>query len=153
MQNDASSSHAAERMIDLNDLRIFAYVASLASFSMAAEALQIHKSSVSRSVMRLEAMLEAPLLQRTTRKVLLTPRGLALKEHCVDILSRIAETIGYAGHIDETPRPLVGEPMQFTTRSVSSGDANRERLRKIGSLPNNVATLGGRRRHEARPMA
>lgn len=141
-------------MIDLNDLRIFAYVASLASFSSAAEALQIHKSSVSRSVMRLEAMLEAPLLQRTTRKVLLTPRGLALKAHCVDILSRIAETIGYAGQINDAPRPLAGESMQFTTRSVSAGDANRTRLRKIGSsLPNSVATVSGRRRHEVRPMA
>ncbi|MDM0032884.1 LysR family transcriptional regulator [Variovorax sp. J22P271] len=91
-------------MIDLNDLRIFAYVASLASFSSAADALQIHKSSVSRSVSRLETMLAAPLLQRTTRKVLLTPRGMALKESCVEILSRIHETIGYAGPVNERPR-------------------------------------------------
>src|SRR3954451_19359497 len=96
MQIDVSTSHA-QPLIDLNDLRIFAYVASLASFSSAAEALQIHKSSVSRSVTRLEAMFQAPLLQRTTRKVVLTPRGLALKVHCVEILSRITETIGHVG--------------------------------------------------------
>jgi len=103
MHNDVSTSHGAGAMIDLNDLRVFAYVASLASFSSAADALQIHKSSVSRSVTRLEAMLHAPLLQRTTRKVLLTPRGAELKESCVEILSRIHETIGHVGPVNERP--------------------------------------------------
>jgi len=90
-------------MIDLNDLRIFAYVASLTSFSLAAEALQIHKSSVSRSITRLEATLETPLLQRTTRKVLLTPRGIDLKERCLELLSRIDETMRWIGGADAAP--------------------------------------------------
>ncbi|MDM0014790.1 LysR family transcriptional regulator [Variovorax sp. J22P168] len=64
MQNATGSSALAGRHIDLNDLRIFAYVGSLASFSLAADALQIHKSSVSRSISRLEALLGTPLLQR-----------------------------------------------------------------------------------------
>lgn len=80
-------------MIDLNDLRVFAYVASFASFSLAADALKIHKSSVSRSIARLETVLETPLLQRTTRKVMLTRRGAALKESCVDLLSHVNETL------------------------------------------------------------
>lgn len=113
MQNDVSSSHGAGAMIDLNDLRIFAYVASLASFSSAADALQIHKSSVSRSVTRLETMLDAPLLQRTTRKVSLTPRGRELKERCVDILSRIHETIGYVGPVDQRPTGVQGRRARF----------------------------------------
>ncbi|RZL90056.1 MAG: LysR family transcriptional regulator [Variovorax sp.] len=86
--------------MDLNDLRVFAYVASLASFSLAADALRIHKSSVSKSIARLEVTLESPLLQRTTRKVRLTQRGIELKERCVEILARINETIGYAGNVD-----------------------------------------------------
>ena len=94
MQNSIPSGHSAEKMIDLNDLRIFAYVASLTSFSSAADALQIHKSSVSRSIARLEAMLATPLLNRTTRKVLLTQRGVRMKERCMDLLARVDETIG-----------------------------------------------------------
>ena len=104
MQNGILPRQSAEKLIDLNDLRVFAYVASLASFSLAADALNIHKSSVSRSIVRLETALETSLLQRTTRKVLLTGRGIALKERCVEILSRINETIGHAGSIDQAPR-------------------------------------------------
>jgi DNA-binding transcriptional LysR family regulator len=98
MQNiSVLSTHVADKVIDLNDLRIFAYVASLASFSSAADALQIHKSSVSRSIARLETMLETPLLQRTTRKVRLTQRGVVLQEGCIDMLSRVNETMGFGG--------------------------------------------------------
>lgn len=99
MQHSVSSMPMAEKMIDLNDLRVFAYVASLYSFSLAADALQIHKSSVSRSIVRLETMLETPLLHRTTRKVLLTHRGIELRERCVELLWRVNETIGYAGGV------------------------------------------------------
>jgi DNA-binding transcriptional LysR family regulator len=93
MPRDFSSRHGAEELIDLNDLRIFAYVASLASFSLAAEALNIHKSSASRGIARLEALLGAPLIERTTRKVALTQRGIELRDRCVEILSRINETV------------------------------------------------------------
>ena len=93
MPNKILSIHAADEMIDLNDLRVFAYVASFASFSLAADALKIHKSSVSRSIARLESMLETPLIQRTTRKVELTGRGVALRERCLEIVSHVNETI------------------------------------------------------------
>ncbi|MDR6858589.1 LysR family transcriptional regulator [Variovorax guangxiensis] len=100
MRDSSHSIAPAEKMIDLNDLRVFAYVASLASFSLAADALQIHKSSVSRSIARLETILEASLLQRPTRKVLLTRRGNALKQHCEDILSLVNRITVYPGEID-----------------------------------------------------
>jgi len=97
MQKIILSRHLAQTSFDLNDLRIFAYVATLASFSSAAEALQIHKSSVSRSIARLEAMLETSLIQRTTRRVLLTPCGFELKERCIELISRVNETIDSVG--------------------------------------------------------
>jgi len=117
-------------MIDLNDLRIFAYVASLGSFSLAADALQIHKSSVSRSIARLESMLDAPLLERTTRKVVLTERGMDLKEHCVEMLARVNETIGYAGGIGDTaPQPLAARPGAGTAGVAGVGLARRRPAR------------------------
>jgi LysR family transcriptional regulator for bpeEF and oprC len=51
-------------MMDLNDLRVFERVAALRSFSAAARALELPKSSVSRSVARLETELGTRLLQR-----------------------------------------------------------------------------------------
>ncbi|MDM0108440.1 LysR family transcriptional regulator [Variovorax sp. J22R24] len=91
-------------LLDLNDLRVFAYVASLSSFSLAAEALGIHKSSVSRSIIRLEALFQTSLLNRSTRKVQLTARGAALQERCTDILNRISDSIGHVGSLAAPPQ-------------------------------------------------
>ena len=101
MQEPVREGQAMVAALDLNDLRVFACVASLASFSLAAHALNVHKSSVSRSIARLELSLESPLFQRTTRKVRLTRRGIALNARCVEILSRIDETLSYLGKIEE----------------------------------------------------
>lgn len=93
MPSKTSHLHLADRTVDLNDLRVFAYVASFASFSLAADALKIHKSSVSRSVVRLETVLAISLLERTTRKVELTRGGIALKQQTIELLSRVEETL------------------------------------------------------------
>ncbi len=61
--------------MDLDDLRVFTHVAELASFSRAAEQLGLAKGRVSTVVQRLEARLGTRLLQRTTRRVRLTPDG------------------------------------------------------------------------------
>lgn len=90
-------------MLDLNDLRVFEKVASLRSFSAAARALGLPKSSVSRGVARLEAELSTRLLQRTTREVVLTEPGSILMERCSDILARVGETIDYVGHLRSAP--------------------------------------------------
>lgn len=62
-------------VLDLNDLRVFEKVGSLRSFSAAARALAQPRSTVSRSIARLEAELGTRLVQRTTRDVALTPSG------------------------------------------------------------------------------
>jgi DNA-binding transcriptional LysR family regulator len=120
MQEHITKGQAIETALDLNDLRVFAYVASLASFSLAANALKVHKSSVSRSIARLETSLESPLLQRTTRKVRLTQRGIALNARCIEILSRISETISYVGNIEEDALGL--HPLCTGKRSRWAGD-------------------------------
>ncbi len=93
MHHSLLAAAMAQPMLDLNDLRVFAYVASLKSFSLAADELDINKSSVSRSVSRLERLLNAPLLQRTTRKVHLTRYGTALQQRCDEMLTRVNESI------------------------------------------------------------
>ena len=129
MQKIILSRHLAQTSFDLNDLRVFAYVATLASFSSAAEALQIHKSSVSRSIARLEAMLETSLIQRTTRKVLLTPCGFELKERCIELISRVNETIDSVGG----PTPA-RDPAGGSGRSMRLGANPHKPLRARGGV-------------------
>ena len=94
-------------MTDLNDLRVFDKVASLRSFSAAARALGVPKSSVSRGVARLERELGTRLFQRTTREVVLTESGAVLKERCADILTRVGETLDYVSSLGTGPRGLL----------------------------------------------
>ncbi len=61
-----------------DDCDLFCHVVEHGGFSAAARALERPKSSLSASVMRLEAALEARLLERTTRRLRLTEAGEAL---------------------------------------------------------------------------
>jgi LysR family transcriptional regulator for bpeEF and oprC len=87
-------------MLDLNDLRIFEKVASLRSFSEAARSLGLPKSNISRRVSRLESELGTRLLQRTTRRVVLTSSGIALQERCAEFLGQLGDALDYVGSID-----------------------------------------------------
>ena len=91
-------------MIDLDALRIFEKVATMGSFSAAARALGLPKSSVSRAVSVLETELGTRLLQRTSRAVVLTASGAALLERCPDILARVEEAVNYINGLAGTPR-------------------------------------------------
>jgi LysR family transcriptional regulator, regulator for bpeEF and oprC len=94
-------------MLDLNDLRVFASVARLSSFSAAARELGLPKSSVSRSVTRLEGSLHTRLVQRTTREVRLTPSGIALQQRCLTILADVGDAVDYVGSLSSGPRGLL----------------------------------------------
>src|SRR5471032_3427180 len=73
--------------MDLHELRIFATVAELASFSRAAEQLGLAKGRVSTAVQQLESQLGTRLLQRTTRSVRLTPDGERFLDRCKELLT------------------------------------------------------------------
>ena len=72
--------------MDLNDLRIFCRVAELASFTKAAEHLNMAKGRVSTIVQLLESEVGSRLLQRTTRSVRLTPDGEVFLARCKALL-------------------------------------------------------------------
>ena len=91
-------------MVDLNSLRVFDRVAALSSFSAAARALGMPKSSVSRTITLLEQELGTRLLQRSTRAVVLTDSGTAFRDRCADILARVGETVDYIGRLSGSPR-------------------------------------------------
>jgi DNA-binding transcriptional LysR family regulator len=74
-------------MMELDELRIFARVAELGSFTQAAEQLGLVKSRVSAVVLQLETRVGARLLQRTTRRVQLTPDGEVFLARCKELLA------------------------------------------------------------------
>lgn len=76
--------------IDL--FRIFTRVVETASFTHAADILNIPRSSVSTSVARLEERVGARLLHRTTRKVTPTAEGMAFYERCLRVITELEET-------------------------------------------------------------
>ena len=72
-------------------MRAFAAVAEAGSFVRASDAIGASKSAVSRLVAELEARLGTRLIQRTTRKLSLTPEGEVFHERCRQILDGVAE--------------------------------------------------------------
>ncbi|MFD9898924.1 LysR substrate-binding domain-containing protein [Mesorhizobium sp. UC74_2] len=63
------------RTLDIDTVQAFALVADLASFTRAAEVLDTSQATVSLKLKRLEARLDARLLERTPRHVRLTAQG------------------------------------------------------------------------------
>jgi DNA-binding transcriptional LysR family regulator len=93
--------------VDLNLVLVFARVIELGSFTAASRALAMPKSSVSRAVTRLEEMLGARLVQRTTRKLGLTQAGARYLAEVRGPLTRLAEASEEISESSRQPRGLV----------------------------------------------
>ena len=70
-------------------MRAFARVAELGSFTRAAEALGLSRAMVSTHVQRLEQQFGLRLLNRTTRKVAVTPAGADYLGHCRRVFAEL----------------------------------------------------------------
>ncbi|MFJ3054487.1 LysR family transcriptional regulator [Herbaspirillum sp. NPDC087042] len=75
----------------LQAMEIFLCVADAKSFAKAAAILDISPASVTKAVQSLEDYLAVRLLQRTTRRLSLTPEGEAISEDCRRILNDVAD--------------------------------------------------------------
>jgi DNA-binding transcriptional LysR family regulator len=73
--------------MDLQELRIFARVAELGSYTRAADQLGLAKGRVSAAVQHLEAGIGTRLLHRTTRQVRLTADGEQFLERAQELLA------------------------------------------------------------------
>src|ERR1700712_3793300 len=102
--------------MDLHELRIFATVAELTSFTHAADQLGLAKGRVSTAVQHLEAQVGTRLLQRTTRSVRLTPDGERFLDRCKELLTE-------------------AEQLQAMFQPAASGLTGRLRI----DLPNRLA--------------
>ena len=97
-------------MAEISLLRHFITVVQSGGFTRAAEKLNTNQSVVSRAVRRLEEEVGAPLLERTSRNVSLTPAGEAFFAEALAITERLAVAKSNARSIGqgETARLTVG---------------------------------------------
>src|ERR1044071_7897845 len=93
--------------MDLNHVAAFVRVVQDGSFTAAAKALGLPKSSVSRSVAQLEKDLGALLLHRTTRKIHLTDAGIAFHDRVARALGAIADATSATGDLQRELRGTV----------------------------------------------
>lgn len=98
-----SRSVASDAPIDLNLLTVFVGVARAQSFSEAARALEVRRSSVSRAIATLEASLGVQLFNRTTRRVELTGTGAALLAKVGPQLTQLRESLGALPEREDEP--------------------------------------------------
>ncbi|WP_020174589.1 LysR family transcriptional regulator [Methyloferula stellata] len=76
-------------MDNLEAMRIFVSVATQGSFTEAARRMRLSPSVVTRSILQIEEKLGLLLLNRTTRSVQLTERGVIYLEDCKQILEDV----------------------------------------------------------------
>ena len=93
--------------MDLNRAATFVKVVQLGSFTAAAKALGLPKSSVSRAVAALEADLGVRLLQRTTRQLHLTDAGRDYVERASGALATLEEAAACVSERGDAPRGRV----------------------------------------------
>ena len=101
--------------LDPNDLLLFARIVEHGSLSQAAERLQLPKSTVSRRLTQLEGRLGERLLNRTTRKLVLTELGGSLLEHARKVAEETEAAAALAQHRQQAPSGLlrVSMPADF----------------------------------------
>jgi DNA-binding transcriptional LysR family regulator len=108
--------------MDLNEIIVFARVVQTGSFTKAASALGMPKSTVSRKVSELEERLKARLLQRTTRKLGLTDAGRTYYDYCARIVGEVEDAERAVSSLQEIPRGVlrVTAPVNVASSAPSS---------------------------------
>lgn len=87
----------------LRSMRIFARVAEAASFTVAAQQMDITTAQASRAVTELETHLRTRLLNRTTRRVALTDAGNRYLTRCKEVLELVDLSEAEASNAQVSP--------------------------------------------------
>jgi DNA-binding transcriptional LysR family regulator len=157
--------------VEPNDLLLFARIVEAGSFSMAAQRLDLPKSTVSRRIALLEASVGERLLQRTTRRLMLTEFGASLLEHARKVAEEVEAAGALAQHRQAVPSgklrismpqdfanvvmaemiprfleryPAVSLELDLSPRRVDLIAENFDIAIRMGSLPDD-STLAARR--------
>jgi DNA-binding transcriptional LysR family regulator len=90
-------------MDQLMSMRVFARVVEAGTFTKAAESLDLPKGTVTKLVQRLEERLKVKLLNRTTRRVMVTPEGAAYYERTTRLLNDLDDMEATLGNAQANP--------------------------------------------------
>ena len=90
-------------MDQIQSMRVFARVVESGSFTRAAESLDMPKGSATKLVQQLETRLKVKLLNRTTRRVTVTPDGAAYYERAARLLNDLDEMEGMMTQAQANP--------------------------------------------------
>ncbi|WP_295528404.1 LysR family transcriptional regulator, partial [uncultured Pseudacidovorax sp.] len=115
---------------DLNDLVFFAEVVERGGFSAASRALDVPKSRLSRRIAQLETSLGVQLLQRSTRRLSLTPAGEVYLRHCVAVREAAEAGAAEVAQVRKEPRGLVRLSCPVTLAQSNLGPALPEFFRR-----------------------
>jgi LysR family transcriptional regulator for bpeEF and oprC len=91
-------------MDKLQAMQIFVRVVETGGVTRAADSLGVPKATATTLIQKLEAALGVRLLNRTTRRVSVTPDGAAYYDRCLAILSLVHDTEESLGQQHATPR-------------------------------------------------
>ncbi|WP_308621493.1 LysR substrate-binding domain-containing protein [Massilia sp. Se16.2.3] len=108
--------------VEPNDLLLFARIVEAGSFSAAALRVGQPKSTVSRRIAQLESTLGERLLQRTTRKLMVTEFGASLLEHARKVADEAEAAGALAQHRQAAPsgRLRISLPADFANLGMSA---------------------------------
>lgn len=90
-----------------SDLRFFSTLAASGSLSAAARELGLTAAAVSKHLTQMESRAGVPLVNRTTRRMMLTPEGELYLEHARRILDEINELSELLGSAKKRPEGLL----------------------------------------------
>jgi LysR family transcriptional regulator for bpeEF and oprC len=85
-------------------MQVFTRVVEANSFTLAADNLGLPRSTVTTTIQSLERTLQVRLLNRTTRRISLTPDGASYYERCVRILADIEDAEASFRDVTQGPR-------------------------------------------------
>jgi LysR family transcriptional regulator, regulator for bpeEF and oprC len=85
-------------------MTVFTRVVETGGLTRAADSLGIPKATATTLIQKLESALGVRLLNRTTRRVSVTPDGAAYYERCISILGMVRETEESLGRQHATPK-------------------------------------------------
>lgn len=91
-------------MDQLSAMRAFLRVVETGNFTRASAALGMPKATVSNLIQNLETHLQTKLLNRTTRRVMVTTDGALYYERAIQIVAEIDELDGSLSHSHASPR-------------------------------------------------
>ncbi|TCK38817.1 LysR family transcriptional regulator [Paraburkholderia sp. BL8N3] len=93
--------------VDPSDLSFFSMLSAAGSLSAAARELGLTPAAVSKHLTQMERRAGVPLVNRTTRRMMLTPEGELYLEHARRILDEIDELAELLGSAKKSPKGLL----------------------------------------------